>query len=417
MPYSYHKKSDQYIVTKKDTGKEVGRTKGTKEALNKYLAALHINANENKTMKKSELTKMIQEVIKEVLSERSTNKVNEAGDMFVSGGNINPELRKKVEQFVKGIAKYYDYSVDDAFLAIMTILKGGISKEGINETHTTIKIGDIVSKKYASTDEDYTKEFKVIDITGMKATLQDTSTGKKTGIALSDLTKIPMKEATTDYMKRRQAQDDYATNKKDAPKKQSKMSASTGKTDYMKRREAEKKMNETNMFVTEGKSEVILSNQILDFLQERDLITSINAQKVHKELTAFIKNKIESDNNANEIEEAAPAKDKDGSAAFDTAVAFRLVAKGNRDEAFAELQKDINKNKNAANGKFSKVKETFILSKGNPQDIILKLNGPSARSMGINTITAKDKTKEYINPVIRNNFSKVSPYTPQLTKI
>jgi hypothetical protein len=179
MPYSYHKKGDQYIVTKKDTGKEVGRTKGTKEALNKYLAALHINANENKTMKKSELTKMIQEVIKEVLSEKNT-----------------------------------------------------------------IKIGDIVSKKYASTDEDYTKEFKVIDITGTKATLQDTNTGKKTGIALSDLTKIPMKEATTDYMKRRQAQDDYATNKKDAPKKQSKMPASTGKTDYMKRREAEKKMQE-----------------------------------------------------------------------------------------------------------------------------------------------------------------------------
>jgi hypothetical protein len=179
MPYSYHKKGDQYIVTKKDTGKEVGRTKGTKEALNKYLAALHINANENKTMKKSELTKMIQEVIKEVLSEKDI-----------------------------------------------------------------IKIGDIVSKKYASTDEDYTKEFKVIDITGTKATLQDTNTGKKTGIALSDLTKIPMKEATTDYMKRRKAQDDYATNKKDAPKKQSKMPASTGKTDYMKRREAEKKMQE-----------------------------------------------------------------------------------------------------------------------------------------------------------------------------
>ena len=244
MPYSYHKQGDQYIVTKKDTGKEVGRTKGTKEALNKYLAALHINANENKTMKKSELTKMIQEVIKEVLSERSTNKVNEAGDMFVSGGNINPELIKKVEQFVKNIAKYYDYSVDDAFLAIMTILKGGIRKETVNETYTTIKIGDIVSKKYASTDEDYTKEFKVIDITGTKATLQDTNTGKKTGIALSDLTKIPMKEATTDYMKRRQAQDDYATNKKDAPKKQSKMPTSTGKTDYMKRREAEKKMQE-----------------------------------------------------------------------------------------------------------------------------------------------------------------------------
>jgi hypothetical protein len=57
----------------------------------------------------------------------------EKSSMFVSGGNINPELRKKVEQFVKGVAKYYDYSVDDAYLSIMTILKGGLAKEGVNE--------------------------------------------------------------------------------------------------------------------------------------------------------------------------------------------------------------------------------------------------------------------------------------------
>ena len=103
--------------------------------------------------------------------------INE-NQMFATGGSINPELRKKVEQFVKGVAKYYDYSIDDAYSSIMTILKGGLVKEEVNE----------------------------------------------------------------------------------------------------------------------GKSEVILSNQILDFLQERDLITGINAQKVHKELTAFIKNKIESVN-------------------------------------------------------------------------------------------------------------------------
>jgi hypothetical protein len=53
--------------------------------------------------------------------------------MFVTGGSINPELVKKVEQFVKGVAKYYDYSVDDAYFAIMSILKGGIAKENVNE--------------------------------------------------------------------------------------------------------------------------------------------------------------------------------------------------------------------------------------------------------------------------------------------
>jgi len=110
-------------------------------------------------------------------------------------------------------------------------------KGEMNEDES-IKVGDIVSKKYASTEEDYTKEFKVINITGMSATLQDTKTGKKVGIALSDLTKTPMKEATTDYSKRRQAQDDYAVNKKDKPSKPYNPTPS-GKTDYMKRRQKE----------------------------------------------------------------------------------------------------------------------------------------------------------------------------------
>ena len=72
---------------------------------------------------------------KSLKNNKKTSKMNEAEkpSMFVTGGSINPELRKKVEQFVKGVAKYYDYSVDDAFLAIMTVLKGGIRKETVNE--------------------------------------------------------------------------------------------------------------------------------------------------------------------------------------------------------------------------------------------------------------------------------------------
>lgn len=48
MPYSYKKVGDQYCVYKKDGGEKVGCTDGNKEALKKYLAALHINANEQK---------------------------------------------------------------------------------------------------------------------------------------------------------------------------------------------------------------------------------------------------------------------------------------------------------------------------------------------------------------------------------
>lgn len=46
MPYRVKKQGDEYVVYKKDTGKRVGATAGNKEALRKYLAALHINANE-----------------------------------------------------------------------------------------------------------------------------------------------------------------------------------------------------------------------------------------------------------------------------------------------------------------------------------------------------------------------------------
>ena len=44
MPYTHKKVGDQYCVYKKDTGKKVGCTDGTKEALSKYIAALHMNA-------------------------------------------------------------------------------------------------------------------------------------------------------------------------------------------------------------------------------------------------------------------------------------------------------------------------------------------------------------------------------------
>jgi len=43
MPYTYKKEGDKYVVYKKGSGKRVGATKGTKTALKKYLAALHIH--------------------------------------------------------------------------------------------------------------------------------------------------------------------------------------------------------------------------------------------------------------------------------------------------------------------------------------------------------------------------------------
>lgn len=47
MPYRVKKQGDKYVVYKKDTGERVGATAGNKEALRKYMAALHINAKES----------------------------------------------------------------------------------------------------------------------------------------------------------------------------------------------------------------------------------------------------------------------------------------------------------------------------------------------------------------------------------
>lgn len=52
MPYTHKKEGNKYVVYK--GGKKVGETKGTKEALKKYLAALHINADKDqKALKES----------------------------------------------------------------------------------------------------------------------------------------------------------------------------------------------------------------------------------------------------------------------------------------------------------------------------------------------------------------------------
>ena len=54
----------------------------------------------------------------------------------------------------------------------------------------------------------------------------------------SPMTKLRLEDKTTDYMKRRKSEDDYATKKPKQP-------SYTGKTDYQKGREAEKKLAET----------------------------------------------------------------------------------------------------------------------------------------------------------------------------
>lgn len=72
MPYKVKKQGDKYVVYKKDTGERVGATAGNKEALRKYLAALHINAKEGVIKENAEniLRKAIRKAILQELKRK-----------------------------------------------------------------------------------------------------------------------------------------------------------------------------------------------------------------------------------------------------------------------------------------------------------------------------------------------------------
>lgn len=58
----------------------------------------------------------------------------------------------------------------------------------LNES-SNIKVGDMVSKKFASTEDDYTRTFKVVAIKNGKSDLEENGSDKKTTINLNDLLK------------------------------------------------------------------------------------------------------------------------------------------------------------------------------------------------------------------------------------
>jgi len=63
----------------------------------------------------------------------------EKSKFFASKANINPELVQKVEDFIREVAQDYDYGVDDAYFAIMQVLKAGLVKEEVNEEEAEAK--------------------------------------------------------------------------------------------------------------------------------------------------------------------------------------------------------------------------------------------------------------------------------------
>jgi len=110
-----------------------------KQYMDQQLARLRKAGTDYETIKRMVATqqKMHQDRLKSTMKEEN-----------IEEANLNPELVKKVSQFVKGIAKYYDYAEESALYSIHDALKQlypGIREE-VNEGE--IDLGSELSKDF-----------------------------------------------------------------------------------------------------------------------------------------------------------------------------------------------------------------------------------------------------------------------------
>ena len=130
-------------------------------------------------MKKSEFKKSIQEEIFDILEAASAEDVKNQQDLNAELAktaklsselteNINPEVYKSVDRFIKAMAKQYGYQEKDAVFAIQAALKEREynvdvfgSSSGIDETNDTDKFQDdgyVDKKDVDSTSDVYTHD-------------------------------------------------------------------------------------------------------------------------------------------------------------------------------------------------------------------------------------------------------------------
>jgi hypothetical protein len=391
MPYSYHKEGDKYVVTKKDTGKEVGRTKGTKKALDAYLTALHSNVkNENKTnkMKKSELTKMIGEIIKEVISEQSSKlklrTLTEGQFSWMTqdtGEQIGSQVQNKLPEvyMFDNMGNNYKESNYEGYgefggmdyYELLDKMNGGSGdrSRGIRLAFNKIKIDSEVLFPALVTNPNFNWKSH-------------------------DFTQQPENDPNQSWYMEPEEDDDVSSDW-DEDEDEDEIYESKKQFKSLKNNKKTSKMNEAekpSMFVTGGSINPELRKKVEQFVKGVAKYYDYSVDDAFLAIMTVLKGGL------NKMNEAV----------IDTEKAFRLVAKGDRDAALETLKTEVNKIINS-NKEYSDTKVSYILSKGNPKDIIIKLNGLGARVIS-GMISMK-------TPAIKNNFDKVSTYKPQLTKI
>lgn len=356
MPYSYHKEGDKYVVTKKDTGKEVGRTKGTKEALKKYLAALHINANEGKTNEASTLTKVARKIgwdkdwtpkeyAAQIKSLPDNTLISWAKDAIKHKGIPNTPLAfqqklVKIEMAKRGLSlKENTMKKSELKAMIQEIIKEVISEQTVSNKITEANVPDNIKQ--------FAKRKGVSSLVNTVA-----GWAEKVGKRITGGTAIGKNYSTLILDMGYQTADIYID--------------------------------------TEEGTIELYGEPVRNFNEFNKVwLNQMTADEIEKDDAQFRR-------------EAGV----DESVDYDTAVAYRITVPGNRDEAMVNIKGLLDNLTIGKSKKFPEVKVTLLPSKGNPQDLILKLNGPGAFSMS-KDIKARPELKSV----------KVKKYTPQLTKL
>jgi len=142
MPYTYKKEGDKYVVYKKDGRKKVGSTDGNKEALNKYLAALHMHENNKPQMK---YIKTFEDFTnKEVSTDLNEAVINSKADAYLIKKGI---AKEKLADFKEAALSFITDEIMDE--------PGGFA-EDIFEFYSTTKLdvlGDYAEDYLENEDE------------------------------------------------------------------------------------------------------------------------------------------------------------------------------------------------------------------------------------------------------------------------
>lgn len=200
MPYRYEKQGDKYVVYKKDSGKRVGATAGNKEALKRYLAALHMHENDELGVKPYEGSMAKSDTYMAAQYAYALHKIIQR----------DIDLPEWIEAKITKAKDYLQTCVEYMYTELKGIsedLEAGQDKLSIN----TLKIGDVFSinkdvivdggfHKYKLSAKKYSNyKFLVVKVTPKKVLAALISPDNKRVVSYEDLENKTVQFPTTAF--------------------------------------------------------------------------------------------------------------------------------------------------------------------------------------------------------------------------